>query len=253
MIILVERYCRTCMYECSLFICQKENLYVHSRNILNSFIIDSDLNLCLMIKAFAAMISEAINSLLCTVASMIIKLITDNTLDINIIQHDSFLQADFRCMINFVAKSVHQAKWSILFFVQLQAWWLTLKQLLLNAITHYSSSRKFRSSCSRSTTLTRRLQFSSFSFYCVLFTSESIKSYDKTLSFFKSDVDFNWKAAFFLSTLSLNFSFADSSAHLTWYIFLLFQSLQSDEKTTLHAYCLVNCTMLHLKIDDLAA
>jgi len=63
-----------------------------------------------MIKAFAATISEAINSLFHTVASMMIRLITDNTLDINIIQHDSFFQADFRCMINFIAESVQQVK-----------------------------------------------------------------------------------------------------------------------------------------------
>ncbi len=45
MIILVERYCKTCVFVIFIYK-SKRHLYVHLKNTLNSFIIDSDLDLC---------------------------------------------------------------------------------------------------------------------------------------------------------------------------------------------------------------
>ena len=51
MIVLVERYCKMCVF--MIFIYKlKQHLYVHLKNTFNSFIIDSDFDLCFLLIAY---------------------------------------------------------------------------------------------------------------------------------------------------------------------------------------------------------
>jgi len=67
-------------------------------------------HLLITTEAFAATTSEAFNSLLRTVVNTMIRLITDNTLEVNTVHLNSFFRAASRCMIEFIAESVQQAK-----------------------------------------------------------------------------------------------------------------------------------------------
>jgi len=57
MIILIERYCKTCIFVIFIYK-SKQHLYVHLKNTFNSFIIDSNFDLCLLLIACKNVISN---------------------------------------------------------------------------------------------------------------------------------------------------------------------------------------------------